>query len=70
MASRYGLAMVEIREREGREVRYQPGRPPHIATGSSLVWSEDVEVVRTLMQLDDKDFADAASYRLNDCLGK
>ena len=37
---------------------------------SSLVWSEDVEVVRSLMQLDDEDFAAAASYRLNDCLGK
>ena len=37
---------------------------------SSVVWSEDTEVVESLMQLDDKDFAAAASYRLNDCLGK
>ena len=37
---------------------------------SSVVWSEDTEVVGSLMQLDDKDFAAAASYRLNDCLGK
>ena len=37
---------------------------------SSVVWSEDTEVVKSLMQLDDKDFAAAASYRLNDCLGK
>ena len=37
---------------------------------SSMVWSEDTEVVESLMQLDDKDFAAAASYRLNDCLGK
>ncbi len=37
---------------------------------SSVVWSEDTEVVASLMQLDDKDFAAAASYRLNDCLGK
>ena len=37
---------------------------------SSVVWSEDTEVVESLMQLDDKDFVAAASYRLNDCLGK
>ncbi|MDC0432667.1 UbiH/UbiF/VisC/COQ6 family ubiquinone biosynthesis hydroxylase [bacterium] len=37
---------------------------------SSVVWSEDTEVIGSLMQLDDKDFAAAASYRLNDCLGK
>ena len=37
---------------------------------SSVVWSADTEVVGSLMQLDDKDFAAAASYRLNDCLGK
>ncbi len=37
---------------------------------SSVVWSEDTEVVGSLMQLDDKDFVAAASYRLNDCLGK
>ena len=37
---------------------------------SSVVWSEDTEVIKSLMQLDDKDFAAAASYRLNDCLGK
>ena len=37
---------------------------------SSVVWSEDTEVVESLMQLDDKDFAAAASCRLNDCLGK
>jgi 2-octaprenyl-6-methoxyphenol hydroxylase len=37
---------------------------------SSVVWSEDTEVVKSLMQLDDKDFAAAASYRLNDFLGE
>ena len=37
---------------------------------SSVVWSEDTEAAESLMQLDDKDFAAAASYRLNDCLGK
>ncbi len=37
---------------------------------SSVVWSEDTEVVKSLIQLDDKDFAAAASYRLNDCLGE
>ena len=37
---------------------------------SSVVWSEDTEVIGSLMQLDDKDFAAAASCRLNDCLGK
>jgi 2-octaprenyl-6-methoxyphenol hydroxylase len=54
--------------------QFTPGGPiaslPMKGNQSSIVWSEDKEVVKSLMQLDDEDFAAAASYRLNDCLGK
>ena len=54
--------------------QFTPGGPiaslPMSGNQSSIVWSEDSEVVKSLMLLADEDFADAASYRLNDCLGK
>ena len=37
---------------------------------SSVVWSEDTPVVDLLLELSDGEFAAAASYRLDDCLGK
>ena len=37
---------------------------------SSVVWSEDTPVTDLLMELSDEEFSAAASYRLDDCLGR
>jgi 2-octaprenyl-6-methoxyphenol hydroxylase len=54
--------------------RFLPGGPvaflPMKGNQSSVVWSEKTETAKELMELNDTEFSDAVSYRIDDCLGK
>ena len=54
--------------------RFLPGGPiaflPMNGNHSSVVWSENTETAKELMELNDTEFSDAVSYRIDDCLGE
>jgi 2-octaprenyl-6-methoxyphenol hydroxylase len=54
--------------------RFLPGGPiaflPMNGNHSSVVWSENTETAKELMELNDTEFSDAVSYRIDDCMGK